>query len=60
MTLFKGGFASQTTGGVCQGGESISQVNTYITTGVTDVGFTTQSLVKDVDGKTTVLQGYRP
>ncbi|GAC1313252.1 MAG: molybdate ABC transporter substrate-binding protein [Mucilaginibacter sp.] len=28
-------------------GESISQVNTYITTGVTEVGFTTQSLVKD-------------
>jgi molybdate transport system substrate-binding protein len=26
-------------------GESISQVNTYITTGVTDVGFTTQALV---------------
>jgi molybdate transport system substrate-binding protein len=35
-------------------GESISQVNTYITTGVTDVGFTTQSLVKDIDGKTTL------
>lgn len=33
-------------------GESISQVNTYITTGVVDVGFTTQSLVKD--GKTTL------
>jgi molybdate transport system substrate-binding protein len=28
-------------------GESISQVNTYITTGVTEVGFTTQSLIKD-------------
>ena len=28
-------------------GESISQVNTYITTGVVDVGFTTQALVKD-------------
>eukprot|EP01037_Dinobryon_pediforme_P017248 gene17248-17438_t len=28
-------------------GESISQVNTYITTGVADVGFTTQALVKD-------------
>jgi len=28
-------------------GESISQVNTYITTGVVTVGFTTQSLVKD-------------
>lgn len=28
-------------------GESIAQVNTYITTGVVTVGFTTQSLVKD-------------
>ncbi|QKJ30107.1 molybdate ABC transporter substrate-binding protein [Mucilaginibacter mali] len=28
-------------------GESISQVNTYITTGVASVGFTTQSLVMD-------------
>jgi molybdate transport system substrate-binding protein len=28
-------------------GESISQVNTYITTGVTSVGFTSLSLVKD-------------
>ena len=28
-------------------GESISQVNTYITTGVVEVGFTTQSLVND-------------
>ncbi|GAA4325456.1 molybdate ABC transporter substrate-binding protein [Mucilaginibacter gynuensis] len=28
-------------------GESISQVNTYITTGVVEVGFTTQSLVKE-------------
>jgi molybdate transport system substrate-binding protein len=28
-------------------GENISQVNTYITTGVVEVGFTTQSLVKD-------------
>jgi len=28
-------------------GESISQVNTYITTGSVDVGFTTQSFVKD-------------
>ena len=28
-------------------GESISQVNTYITTGVVDVGFTTQALIKD-------------
>lgn len=28
-------------------GESISQVNTYITTGVTDVGFTTQAMLKD-------------
>lgn len=33
-------------------GESISQVNTYITTGAVDVGFTTQSLVKDLEGKT--------
>jgi len=33
-------------------GESISQVNTYITTGVADVGFTTQSLIKDAGNKT--------
>lgn len=33
-------------------GESISQVNTYITTGVVEVGFTTQSLVKDPANKT--------
>ncbi len=33
-------------------GESIAQVNTYITTGVVDVGFTTQSLIKDAEGKT--------
>jgi molybdate transport system substrate-binding protein len=33
-------------------GESIAQVNTYITTGVTDVGFTTQALIKDSEGKT--------
>jgi molybdate transport system substrate-binding protein len=32
-------------------GESISQVNTYITTGVVDIGFTTQSLVKDAGKK---------
>lgn len=32
-------------------GESISQVNTYITTGVADVGFTTQALVKDPNNK---------
>jgi molybdate transport system substrate-binding protein len=32
-------------------GESISQVNTYITTGATDVGFTTQALVKDPANK---------
>lgn len=32
-------------------GESISQVNTYISTGAVDVGFTTQSLVKDMEGK---------
>ncbi|WP_244228079.1 molybdate ABC transporter substrate-binding protein [Mucilaginibacter kameinonensis] len=35
-------------------GESISQVNTYITTGVADVGFTTQSLVKELGNKTTL------
>lgn len=33
-------------------GESISQVNTYITTGVAEVGFTTQSFIKDVANKT--------
>lgn len=33
-------------------GESIAQVNTYITTGSVDVGFTTQALVKDAEGKT--------
>ncbi|HWD88707.1 MAG TPA: molybdate ABC transporter substrate-binding protein [Mucilaginibacter sp.] len=33
-------------------GESIAQVNTYITTGVTDAGFTTQALIKDSEGKT--------
>lgn len=33
-------------------GESISQVNTYITSGVVEVGFTTQSLVKDAANKT--------
>ncbi|HZY38548.1 MAG TPA: molybdate ABC transporter substrate-binding protein [Mucilaginibacter sp.] len=32
-------------------GESISQVNTYITTGVVEVGFTTQALVKDPNNK---------
>lgn len=32
-------------------GENISQVNTYITTGVVEVGFTTQSLVKDPTNK---------
>ena len=35
-------------------GESISQVNTYITTGTVDVGFTTRALLKDVEGKTTI------
>lgn len=35
-------------------GESISQVNTYITTGTVDVGFTTRALVKDIEGKTTI------
>jgi molybdate transport system substrate-binding protein len=33
-------------------GESIAQVNTYITTGVVDVGFTTLSLIKDPANKT--------
>jgi molybdate transport system substrate-binding protein len=33
-------------------GESISQVNTYITTASVEVGFTTQSLVKDPANKT--------
>jgi molybdate transport system substrate-binding protein len=32
-------------------GESIAQVNTYITTGIADVGFTTRALVKDAEGK---------
>ncbi len=32
-------------------GESISQVNTYITTGSVDIGFTTQALVKDAMNK---------
>jgi len=35
-------------------GESIAQVNTYITTGAVDVGFTTRALVKDAEGKTTL------
>lgn len=33
-------------------GESISQVNTYVTTGVVDAGFTTQALLKDKANKT--------
>ena len=33
-------------------GESISQVNTYITTGSVDVGFTTQALIKDAANTT--------
>ncbi len=33
-------------------GESIAQVNTYVTTGVVEVGFTTQALVKDPANKT--------
>ncbi|MDB4903988.1 MAG: molybdate transport system substrate-binding protein [Mucilaginibacter sp.] len=33
-------------------GESISQINTYINTGVVDLGFTTQALVKDPANKT--------
>ncbi|MGY3214321.1 molybdate ABC transporter substrate-binding protein [Mucilaginibacter sp. HD30] len=32
--------------------ESVSQVNTYITTGVVDVGFTTQALINDPANKT--------
>jgi len=32
-------------------GESIAQVNTYITTGVVDAGFTTQALIKDAEAK---------
>jgi molybdate transport system substrate-binding protein len=35
-------------------GESISQVNTYVVTGVVDVGFTTQALLKDPANKTTL------
>jgi len=35
-------------------GENISQVNTYITTGVVEVGFTTQSLVRDPANKTKI------
>ncbi|GAB2987911.1 molybdate ABC transporter substrate-binding protein [Mucilaginibacter puniceus] len=33
-------------------GESISQVNTYITTGSVELGFTTQALIKDPANKT--------
>ncbi|MES2268059.1 MAG: molybdate ABC transporter substrate-binding protein [Bacteroidota bacterium] len=32
-------------------GESITQINTYITTGVVSVGFTTLSLIKDANNK---------
>jgi len=35
-------------------GESISQVNTYITTGVAELGFTTLALVKDPASKSTL------
>jgi molybdate transport system substrate-binding protein len=35
-------------------GESISQVDTYITTGNVDVDFTTRALVKDLEGKQTL------
>ena len=35
-------------------GESIAQVNTYITTGVADIGFTTRALIKDSEGKITL------
>ncbi len=47
-------------------GESIAQVNTYITTGVVDVGFTTRALIKDAEGKTTLYwkeidpKSYKP
>lgn len=34
-------------------GESIAQVNTYVTTGTVDVGFTTRALIKDA-GKMTI------
>ena len=44
------GIASEIKSKIVQG-ESISQVNTYITTGNVDVGFTTQALVKDLEGK---------
>ena len=43
------GIASEIKSKIVQG-ESISQVNTYITTGNVDVGFTTQALVKDLAG----------
>jgi len=33
-------------------GESIAQVNTYVASSVTDIGFTTQSFIKDSEGKT--------
>jgi molybdate transport system substrate-binding protein len=47
-------------------GESISQVNTYITTGVVPIGFTTLALVKDPANKTKLsyalvdLESYAP
>ena len=47
------GIASEIKSKIVQG-ESISQVNTYITTGNVDVGFTTQALVKDLAGKQTI------
>ena len=47
------GIASEIKSKIVQG-ESISQVNTYITTGNVDVGFTTLALVKDLEGKQTI------
>jgi molybdate transport system substrate-binding protein len=47
------GIASEIKSKLVQG-ESISQVNTYISTGVVDVGFTTQAFVKDVEGEQTI------
>ena len=38
-------------------GESIAQVNTYITTGVVDVGFTTQALIKEAGDKVKLYYG---
>jgi molybdate transport system substrate-binding protein len=51
QALQKRGIFSEIQSKIVQG-ESISQVNTYITTGVADIGFTTQALIKDAAGKT--------